>query len=234
MQYHSMVGFEALIRWSHPSLGFISPVDFIPIAEETGLIQELGESIVTMACEALKEFSQHEILANLYININISAMQILSRTLDSFIREQISMYDIDPTKLNAEITESILVEDFKAATQFVQELKSIGMKVLLDDFGTGYSSLSYLHQFPFDLIKLDRSFIQSTSDNQSNITLIESIGFLANNLGMEIVVEGIETEQQMKLAQNLNCRYGQGFLFSKPLPKEQVAQFVEQFQPLTI
>ncbi|MGX5202677.1 sensor domain-containing phosphodiesterase [Aliikangiella sp. IMCC44632] len=226
---NNVVGVEALIRWKHPTLGYIGPVDFIPIAEETGLIQELGESIVSMACKGLQQFSQHPETQHLYVNINISAMQILSRTLDTFIRQKITEFQVDPAKLNAEITESILVEDFKAATQFVQELKSIGMKVILDDFGTGYSSLSYLHQFPFDLIKLDRSFIQSSHENQSKVTLIESIGFLATNLGMEIVVEGIETEQQMSLSQNLNCRFGQGYLFSKPIPSNKLIDFMQSY-----
>jgi len=223
---NTVVGLEALIRWNHPDLGYISPAEFIPIAEETGLIQELGESVVEMSCQALSEFSQEPALTHLYVNINISAMQILSRTLDQFIRQQIAKYEIDTSKLNAEITESILVEDFNAAIQFVQELKSIGMKVLLDDFGTGYSSLSYLHQFPFDIIKLDQSFIQSTAENDKMVGLIESIGFLVASLGMEIVVEGIETDYQKVIAQNLNCHFGQGYLFAKPMPKEQLKQFM--------
>lgn len=224
-----IVGLEALIRWQHPELGFVPPTEFIPIAEETGLIQELGESVVDMACCTLNKFADIVELEHLYVNVNISAIQILSRTLDEFIRCKITEYNIDPARLNAEITESILVEDFKAATQFVQELKSIGMKVILDDFGTGYSSLSYLHQFPFDYIKLDRSFIQSTSESPGNITLIESIGFLATNLGMDIVVEGIETEAQMNLAKNLNYRYAQGYLYTKPIPEESIIKFVKEY-----
>ncbi len=224
---HRVVGLEALIRWQHPELGFIGPAEFIPIAEETGLIQELGESVVSMACETLSEFSKIIELKELYININISAMQILTRTLDNFIRKEIAKYGIDPNNLNAEITESILVEDFNAAILFVQELKSIGMKVLLDDFGTGYSSLSYLHQFPFDIIKLDQSFIQLTDENEKLVGMIESIGFLVSSLGMDIVVEGIETESQLELAQNLNCRYGQGYLFAKPMPKTEVLTFIK-------
>jgi len=224
---HRVVGLEALIRWKHPKLGFIGPAEFIPIAEETGLILELGESVVTMACETLSEFSKVNELKELYINVNISAMQILSRTLDSFIRKEIAKYDINPNNLNAEITESLLVEDFNAAVLFVRELKSIGMKVLLDDFGTGYSSLSYLHQFPFDTIKLDQSFIQSTDENDKLVGMIESIGFLVASLGMDIVVEGIETESQLELAQNLNCRYGQGYLFAKPMPKSEVLAFIK-------
>ena len=224
-----IVGLEGLIRWQHPELGFVSPVEFIPIAEETGLIQELGDSVVDMACRTLHKFSNSAELEHLYVNVNISAIQILSRTLDEFIRRKITEYNIDPSRLNAEITESIMVEDFKAATLFVQELKSIGMKVILDDFGTGYSSLSYLHQFPFDYIKLDRSFIQSTSESPGNITLIESIGFLATNLGMDIVVEGIETEAQMNLAKNLNYRFAQGYLYTKPLPEEDIIKFIKEY-----
>ncbi len=224
---HRVVGLEALIRWKHPQLGFIGPAEFIPIAEETGLIQELGESIVSMACETLSEFSKTIELKELYININISAIQILTRTLDDFIRKEIAKYDIDPNNLNAEITESILIEDFNAAILFVRELKSIGMKVLLDDFGTGYSSLSYLHQFPFDIIKLDQSFIQSTDENDKMVGMIESIGFLVASLGMDIVVEGIETESQLELAQNLNCQFGQGYLFAKPMPKSEILAFIK-------
>ncbi len=222
-----IAGFEALIRWKHPLRGFISPVEFIPIAEETGLILHLGNDVIKMACDALSRFSKHPSLSQLYININISAVQILAHTLNNTLMRNMGYYGVDPSKLNIEITESILIEDYKVALKFVQDLKVMGIKTYLDDFGTGYSSLSYLHKFSFDVIKLDRSFIQELSKGQSNLTIVESIGALAKNLGMDIVAEGIETKQQLQSILELGYTNAQGFLFSKPIPLEEVFKLVE-------
>lgn len=215
------IGCEALVRWNHPTKGFIPPDQFIPIAEETGLIMPLGEFVAEQAVSALKSFTQDDAKKEYFINMNVSAMQILSRTFDSFLRELIANSGIEPEYLNIEITESILIEDYTAAINFVRELKSIGVKVYLDDFGTGFSSLSYLHQFPFDVIKLDKSFINAMDGGERKLAIVESIAAMANNLNMQIVAEGVETEQQLAQLNKFEYQYGQGYYFSKPLSLEQ-------------
>lgn len=223
-------GFEGLVRWMHPQNGLVSPGEFIPVAEETGLIVDIGEAVVSMACEALSEFKQSEILKDLYLNINVSSIQVLARTLDEVIRSNLTRYQIKPEKFHVEITESILIEDYKAAMNFVRELKAMQIKVYLDDFGTGYSSLSYLHKFPFDAIKLDRSFIRELNQSDQNKTIVESIALLARNLGIHIVAEGIETHEQLNTIGKMNYNIVQGFLFARPMKFEKVCEFVKDFK----
>ena len=226
---NSVEGLEALVRWQHPKNGLISPVEFIPVAEETGLIVEIGEAVVAMACKALAEFKQQPELSHLYLNVNVSSIQVLARTLDDVIRQNLSRCQVAPEKLNIEITESILIEDYKAAMNFVRELKSMNIKVYLDDFGTGYSSLSYLHKFPFDAIKLDRSFISALSDSDQNKAIVESIGLLARNLGIQIVAEGLETEEQLTIIKAMDYHLIQGFFFAKPMALNMVKDFITSF-----
>ncbi|MGB0495024.1 MAG: bifunctional diguanylate cyclase/phosphodiesterase [Kangiellaceae bacterium] len=223
---NQVVGFEALLRWKHKTKGFISPDQFIPVAEETGLIVEIGEFVAESAVEALIEFSKEERTKSLFININVSTIQILSRTFDDFIRQLLFKNDIQPSLLNIEITESILIEDYKAATNFVRELKSMGLSIYLDDFGTGFSSLSYLHQFPFDVIKLDKSFVDMMNNGERNLAIVESIASMANNLKMKIVAEGIEDAEQLKTLKSFAYEYGQGYFFSQPIPFEKVNAYL--------
>lgn len=225
---NQVVGCEALIRWQHPTKGFMSPDVFIPIAEETGIIIELGEFVAEQAIQALKVFAEDTITEHLFVNINVSAIQILSRTFDDFVRGLLIESSIEPTLFNVEITESILIEDYKAATYFVRELKSMGINIYLDDFGTGYSSLSYLHQFPFDVIKLDKSFIDAMDISAKNLAIVESIASMANNLQIKIVAEGIETEEQLNKLSKFSYHYGQGYLFAKPMSLESLIDFVHE------
>jgi len=223
-----MVGCEALIRWKHPVKGFLSPDEFIPVAEETGIIVDIGEFVAQSAVDALMEFSKHPQSEQLFININVSTVQILSRTFDDFVRQLLVSNQVDPSLFNVEITESILIEDYKAATNFVRELKSMDIKVYLDDFGTGFSSLSYLHQFPFDVIKLDKSFIAAMEMGDKNLAIVESISSMANNLHIEIVAEGIETKKQLQRLNQFDYHYGQGYYFAKPMPIEALLAFAEK------
>jgi diguanylate cyclase (GGDEF)-like protein len=223
-----VIGFEALIRWQHPESGLISPFEFIPVAEETGLIVEIGEQVITMACETLKSFQSNPYLADLYVNINASSVQILSRTLDDFIRRQLQSYAISSSLFNVEITESILIEDYKAALNFVRELRAMGIKIYLDDFGTGFSSLSYLHKFPFDVIKLDRSFISDLDGSKKNKALVESTAMLARNLEIGIVAEGVETKEQSEMIRAMGFDMIQGYYYSKPLRIDKVEAFVKK------
>lgn len=226
LENYRVIGCEALIRWQHPRKGFMSPDVFIPIAEETGVILELGEFVAEQAALALKRFAKNPLTAHLFVNINVSAIQILSRTFDDFVRKLLSETAIEPSLFNVEITESILIEDYKAATNFVRELKSMGVNIYLDDFGTGFSSLSYLHQFPFDVIKLDKSFIDAMDRSDKNLAIVESIASMANNLKIKIVAEGIETEAQLNKLNKFSYHYGQGYWFAKPMPLESLIEFV--------
>ncbi len=226
LKTEKVVGCEALIRWKHPEKGFLSPDDFIPVAEETGIIVEIGEFVAEKAVEALAEFSKIKDAKDLFININVSTVQILSRTFDDFIRQLVAHSNVNPNLLNIEITESILIEDYKAATNFVRELKSMGIKVYLDDFGTGFSSLSYLHQFPFDVIKLDKSFINAMNLGEKNLAIVDSIASMASNLDMKIVAEGIETKSQLERLNQFAYHYGQGYYFAKPMAISSLLEFV--------
>lgn len=217
LQTKKTIGCEALLRWNHPTKGLIPPDQFIPIAEETGLIIGVGEFVAKEAVKALLEFSKITRTKDYFVNINVSAIQILSRTFDSFMRRLIISSGIKPELLNIEITESILIEDYKAAINFVREAKSMGLRVYLDDFGTGFSSLSYLHQFPFDVIKLDKSFIHAMEIGDRKLAIVESVAAMANNLDMKIVAEGIETEEQLNQLSQFEYQYGQGYYFSKPI-----------------
>ncbi|MDQ7048986.1 MAG: EAL domain-containing protein [Enterobacterales bacterium] len=226
LKTEKVVGCEALIRWKHPVQGFLPPDKFIPVAEETGIIVEIGEFVAQKSVEALKEFSKHPHAKHLFININVSTVQILSRTFDDFVRQLLASSQVDPALFNVEITESILIEDYKAATNFVRELKAMGIKVYLDDFGTGFSSLSYLHQFPFDVIKLDKSFIDAMDMGEKNLAIVESISSMANNLHIKIVAEGIETKKQLQRLQQFGYHYGQGYYFAKPIAIQSLLDFV--------
>jgi len=228
LRTNKIAGCEALIRWQRPNQEFMSPSEFIPIAEETGIIVEIGEYVALEAVKALGEFSKHPATKDLTVNINVSALQILSRSFDVFIRELLAKTKVDPKLLNIEITESILIEDYKAATSFVRELKSMGISVYLDDFGTGFSSLSYLHQFPFDVIKLDKSFIDAMEIGEKNLAIVDSISSMASNLQMEIAAEGIETEEQLNQLNRFDYHYGQGYFFAKPMPLDELIEFANK------
>jgi len=223
-----IAGCEALIRWQHPIKGNIPPDIFIPIAEETGIIIEIGEYVAEQAVAALQKFSKKIATKSLFININVSGIQILSRNFDCFIRELLMNSSVKPSLLNIEITESILIEDYKAAIGFVRELKLMDINVYLDDFGTGFSSLSYLHQFPFDVIKLDKSFIDAMDFSEKNLAIVESISSMANNLNMKIVAEGVESEEQLIKLSEFDYHYGQGYFFAKPMELESLIAFISQ------
>jgi diguanylate cyclase (GGDEF)-like protein len=227
---NKVVGFEALVRWMHPEDGLISPTEFIPVAEETGLIVDIGELVIDMTCKTLSEFKDSPILKGLYLNVNVSSVQILSRTLDDFIRDKLSGYKLNSNRLNIEITESILIDDYKAALSFVRELKSMGIKIYLDDFGTGFSSLSYLHKFPFDAIKLDRSFITALDESKNNKAIVDSIAQLAKNLNIHIVAEGIETKHQLETIEKMDYEVVQGYYYSKPIKYDEITPYLENWK----
>jgi diguanylate cyclase (GGDEF)-like protein len=221
-------GFEALVRWNHPRRGLVSPADFIPVAEETGLIVPIGEWVLYEACKHIRKmqvaFPSHRSLS---LSVNLSARQVAQPDLLDRIQDALAISKLDPHCLKLEITESVVMENAEAATLMFKQLRAIGVQLSIDDFGTGYSSLSYLHRFPLNYLKIDRSFVMRlTTDNDNAI--VRTILTLARNLGMEVIAEGIETEEQYQQLRMLGCEYGQGYLFSHPVGNEGVLHLLAQ------
>jgi diguanylate cyclase (GGDEF)-like protein/PAS domain S-box-containing protein len=211
-----LCGFEALVRWQHPDRGLISPVQFIHIAEESGQILQIGEWVLREACHQLQRW-QEKFPSDkpLYMTVNLSAKQFAQPDLVDRVRDILTETTIDPAFLKLEITESVVMDDFETAAAMLSQLRALGVRLSIDDFGTGYSSLTYLHQFPIDTLKIDRSFV--TRIDKENVEIVRTILMLAENLGMDAVAEGVETQEQMTLLRNLSCQSGQGYFFSKPL-----------------
>jgi EAL domain-containing protein (putative c-di-GMP-specific phosphodiesterase class I) len=224
----AIAGFEALARWRHRQRGYISPGAFIPIAEETGLIVPLGEWIFREACRQLyiwqQQFPQEPPLT---MSINISGRQVIGTDLTRQLADILEETGVEGRCIKVELTESMVMNDVEAAIDLMLSLKELNLQLGIDDFGTGYSSLSYLHRFPMDTLKVDRSFISRIETGSEDIEIVRAIIALGHNLGMEIVAEGLETESQVQLLRQLNCEYGQGFFFAKPLSTAQAADFLK-------
>ncbi|HJQ32931.1 MAG TPA: EAL domain-containing protein, partial [Pyrinomonadaceae bacterium] len=211
-------GFEALVRWQHPERGFISPMDFIPVAEETGMIVQLGEWVMREACRQMNGWQKCFPLDHpLFITVNLSSKQFSQNTLISSFADILQETGVRPQSVKLEITESVVMENIDTATDMLRQLRSLGVQLAIDDFGTGYSSLSYLHRFPIDTLKIDRSFVTRMSENNENVEIVRTIVVLAQNLGMDVVAEGVETNEQLVILQKLGCENGQGYFFSKPV-----------------
>src|ERR1700739_3179092 len=216
-----IAGFEALSRWQHPTRGLLGPSEFIPVAEETGLIRELGWWNLREACRQISEWRAGLIAhSNLTISVNLSATQFLQPNLVADISKLLRELALPPEALKLEITESTVMADPSAAVEMLQQIKSLGILLAIDDFGTGYSSLSYLHRFPLDTLKIDRSFISGMGDDGEGMEIARTILPMANNLRLDVVAEGVETIQQVAMLKKLHCKYGQGFYFSRPLSAE--------------
>lgn len=219
-----LVGFEALIRWPHPIKGYISPGEFIPVAEDTGLIIPIGQIVLAQVCAQIKAWqTQFPHATVLKVGINVSSQQLQNSEIIQQIDNILEQTGLTPDTLKVEITESLLMENAQVAALLLKQLKERKIEICLDDFGTGYSSLSYLHRFPVDTLKIDRSFVNCIGQLEENLTIIQSIITLAHNLGMNVVAEGIETEEQLTYLQSLHCDFGQGYYFDRPLsPTEAV------------
>ena len=226
---NNVLGMEALLRWQHPELGTVPPNSFIPLAEETGLITSIGEWVIEEACRQTRAW-QMEGLNPFSISVNVSGEQFRSHNLKEVIEHALSTTGLDPRYLVIEVTESTIMGDLAHSFDLLNELKALGVSLSIDDFGTGYSSLSYLRRFPLDEIKIDRSFIKNVHDSQEDAAIVEAIIALAKALGLTIVAEGVETQSQLSFLQQRGCDEIQGFLFSKPMPKEHVRAFITQEQ----
>ncbi|MEP0855871.1 EAL domain-containing protein [Trichocoleus sp. DQ-U1] len=223
-----LAGFEALVRWNHPHRGFISPLDFIPIAEETGLITQIDTWVMREACQQLKIWQQQKLTQEpLTISVNLSGRQFSQSNLIEQIDEIFKKTQLSPQSLKLEITESVLINNSQSAMAIIQELKKRQIQLSLDDFGTGYSSLSYLHCFPINTLKIDKSFVNRMESSQENIGLVPAIMRMAHTMGINVIAEGIETSGQLAQLRALNCDFGQGYLFSKPVESKLASELIE-------
>src|SRR5260370_25880615 len=213
-----LAGFEALVRWQHPERGFINPADFIPVAEDTGMIVPLGIYVLRRACRQLAKWQwQSPASRSLFMSVNLSGKQVAQPELIGQIKEIIEETHVEPRHLKLEITESAVMENAEMAVQLLKRLKALGVQLSIDDFGTGYSSLGYLHRFPLDTLKIDRSFVGRIGETAENTEIVRTVVSLADSMGMEVVAEGVETLGQLAQLRKLNCQYGQGYLFSRPV-----------------
>ncbi len=213
-----LTGFEALLRWRHPERGLVSPAEFIPIAEETGTIVPIGEWVLQEAVRQTRQWQrQFPWMCHLKLSVNLSGKQFTAANLIERIIQTLHLTGFDPHNLKLEITETVLMENIETATEMLRQLRALGVQLSIDDFGTGYSSLSYLHRLPINTLKVDRSFVGRMAEHNENLEIVRTIITLAKNLGLDVVAEGIETQDQVAQLRQLDCEYGQGYLFSKPL-----------------
>nr|WP_317269126.1 bifunctional diguanylate cyclase/phosphodiesterase [Arthrospira sp. PLM2.Bin9] len=216
-----VVGFEALVRWRHPQRGLVSPGEFIPCMEETGLVVQVGLLVLQQACEQLHKWHQQG-NSDLMMSVNMSVRQFASPTLLVDIDRVLANTGVKPEAIKLEITESALMDNPEMAIALTSELRSRKIGISLDDFGTGYSSLGYLHRFPIDTLKIDRSFVNQMQPGSRNHQVVETIVALSNQLGLGAIANGIETREVLKYLQNIGCEFGQGYLFSRPLPASDI------------
>lgn len=213
-----VMGFEALVRWLHPRRGILPPDEFLSVAEETGLIMPIGRTILREACRQIHELQKkHPERGPLRVSVNLSNKQFFQADLFEHVEEALRSSGLPPSCLGFEITEGVIIRQAESASHRFTRLKELGVQLYLDDFGKGYSSLNYLHRFPMDILKIDRSFISRLDDAGSNSAIVQAIVTLAHELGMEVIAEGIQTEEQLEKVRALGCEYGQGYLFSHPL-----------------
>jgi EAL domain-containing protein (putative c-di-GMP-specific phosphodiesterase class I) len=218
-----VTGFEALVRWEHPRRGLVHPADFIPVAEETGLIVPIGKWVLTEALTRVKEWhASHPREEPLTIGVNLSVKQFSQSDLVEQITSALEATGALPSSLRLEITEAAILEKRPAAVVMLSRIRDLGVQVYLDDFGTGYSSLSYLHGLPIDAIKIDREFVSSMDTDDKNLRLVRTIITLAEIVGVRAEAEGISTQEQLRELRALNCDQGQGYLFSAPITLDAV------------
>jgi diguanylate cyclase (GGDEF)-like protein len=230
-----VTGFEALVRWNHPKRGLIYPLEFIPLAEETGLINHIGDWILHEACRELKRLQiRNPMQPPLTMSINISIKQFAQQDLVSKLSEFLAETEVDPRTLALEITESMIMANIDAAAETMNRLREMGMQLHIDDFGTGHSSLSYLHRFPVNALKIDRSFISKLTTDGANKEIITSIISLAKNLHVDVIAEGVEMDHQLSNIKELNCGYCQGFLIARPMAEDAIDAWIHEQQQLAV
>lgn len=222
-----IAGFEALLRWLHPARGLVSPLEFISVAEETGLIVPIGQWVLNQACRQAREWQKrYPQEPPLHVSVNLSAKQFMQPDLIDQVSLALDSSGLNPASLKVEITESMVMQNLESTTQMLKQLRGLGVGISLDDFGTGYSSLSCLHRFPISVLKVDRSFVSSMTDNQEHLEIVRTIMALARNLKMDVIAEGVETLEQAVELRAMNCEYGQGYYFSRALNAESAVRLL--------
>jgi diguanylate cyclase (GGDEF)-like protein len=216
---NEIVGLEALVRWQHPDLGLLPPAKFIGLAEDSGLIVDIGEQVMRTACRQTQEWLD-EGLGRLRIAVNVSARHFQQKNFFERLKQILDETRLDPEYLELELTETSIMENAESATKLLAEIRKMGVKIAIDDFGTGYSSLSYLKRLPIDTVKLDRSFVTGATTDPDDAALVMAIVTLAHNLRLTVIAEGVETAEQLSFLRLLRCDEGQGYLFSKPVPAD--------------
>ena len=229
---HKLTGFEALIRWISPSRGFVAPDQFINTAEDTGLIIPIGRLVITKACQQLSELLARGVIDDTVVmTVNLSTKQFQDEDLINYIKKELKTYNIAPTQFEIELTESILMENIDEAISKLEEIQRLGIIVSIDDFGTGYSSLGYLKQLPVNIIKVDRSFVYDIPSNKDDMEITAAVIAMAHNLNYKVVAEGVETNEQLQFLHKCHCDYGQGYLFSKPLARDDLITYCQNYNP---
>jgi len=233
---NQIIGAEALLRWHHPEQGDIPPHRFIPVADETGQILQLGEFVQQQACALTSELWGGSSCCNEKdsLSVNVSPRQFQQDDFIEKFQQILQQEKATACCIEVEVTENILIEDTQKVSEKLQQLKDMGVKISIDDFGTGYASLRYLQQLPIDMIKIDRSFISNITDSANDYAIVKTIMSMATNLGIEVIAEGVETEAQLALLQQLGCPYYQGYYFSKPVTRQVFVEMVLQQRQLDI
>ncbi|MDX1812459.1 MAG: EAL domain-containing protein [Gammaproteobacteria bacterium] len=226
-----ITGAEALLRWTNPDLGFVSPVEFIPVLEDAGLINDVGQWVLETGCMQLNTWREKGF--NIRLSVNVSAHQFASGDFLQVLQNAISTSHVSPESLEMEITEGVLLHNHEQASEVLSSIRELGVKISLDDFGTGYSSLSYLKKFPIDILKIDRSFVMDLSHNRDSSVIVESIIGLAKNMSLQVTAEGIEELDHVHFLTDKNCDEGQGYFYGKPMPSFEFEQvLIEQEESL--
>ncbi|NJK45521.1 MAG: EAL domain-containing protein [Pleurocapsa sp. SU_196_0] len=218
-----VLGVEALLRWRHPTRGYIPPSMFIPIAEDTGLIVAIGDWVLDEACRQVALW-QREAVRRFRVAVNVSALQFERQDLAQNVEAALRRHDLDARWLELELTESLVMRDVSGSTRQLQRLRESGVAIAVDDFGTGYSSLAYLQRLPIDRLKIDRVFVKDLGAEHDTTPLVQAVVALAHTLGMEVVAEGIETTAQLETLRALRCEMGQGYLLGRPVPPEELLE----------
>jgi len=227
-----IVGFEALMRWRHPVLGLISPLEFVPIAEKSGFIVALGRWALHEACLRLKTWQDaHLVETGCWVAVNLSSLQFRDPALLDDVAERLRITGLDARCLVLEVTEGVALENPAEVRTLLMRLRTLGVRISVDDFGTGYSSLSYLRQLPLDSLKVDRAFVRGIEANKDMVGILTAVVGMAQQLGLQVVVEGIENEEQRTLVRSLSCSYGQGYFFSRPLDLDGITTLLTAGQP---
>lgn len=225
---NKIVGFEALMRWHHPTRGMISPAEFIPIAEESGLIVHASRWALREAVSMLSRLkNKNDLCEPWFVSLNFSSLDLAAEDFADHVTETLQDTDVHPSRVKLEITERMLIKDPEGAIQTLKKCRGAGLTVALDDFGTGYSSLSYLHRFPIDTMKIDRSFIIEMLENHASLTLVRTIIALAKGLGMSVVAEGVEKQEESDLLRESGCEMVQGYLYARPMAESDLVSWLK-------